>query len=75
MLEGFSLRRFDEEPSQRDPEMLRQNFRKDIPGLEPPPADSGVDARGFKFPRGPGAFWMGGSRRCGWPFHSPSPPE
>ncbi len=46
VLEGFSLRRIDEEPRLNVTlmEMLRQHFRKEIPGLDPLPEDhSGVD--------------------------------
>lgn len=41
VLEGFSLRRLDEETRLNVTlmEMLRQNFRKDIPGLDPLPED------------------------------------
>lgn len=41
VLEGFSLRRIDEETRLNVTlmEMLRQNFRKDIPGLDPLPED------------------------------------
>lgn len=46
VLEGFSLRRIDEETRLNVTlmEMLRQNFQKEIPGLDPlPEDDSGVD--------------------------------
>jgi len=46
VLEGFSLRRIDEETRLNFTliEMLRQHFRKEIPGLDPLPEDhSGVD--------------------------------
>ena len=46
VLEGFSLRRIDEEPRLNVTlmEMLRQHFQKEIPGLDPLPEDhSGVD--------------------------------
>ena len=46
VLEGFSLRRIDEDTRLNVTlmEMLRQNFRKEIPGLDPlPEDDSGVD--------------------------------
>jgi len=46
VLEGFSLRRIDEETRLNVTlmEMLRQHFQKDIPGLDPLPEDhSGVD--------------------------------
>jgi len=46
VLEGFSLRRIDEETRLNVTlmEMLRQHFRKEIPGLDPLPEDhSGVD--------------------------------
>lgn len=46
VLEGFSLRRIDEETRLNVTlmEMLRQNFRKEIPGLDPLPEDeNGVD--------------------------------
>lgn len=46
VLEGFSLRRIDEETRLNVTlmEMLKQNFRKDIAGLEPLPEDeNGVD--------------------------------
>jgi very-short-patch-repair endonuclease len=46
VLEGFSLRRIDEEPRLNITlmEMLRQHFQKEIPGLDPLPEDqSGVD--------------------------------
>lgn len=46
VLEGFSLKRIDEEPRLNFTlmEMLRQHFRKEIPGLDPLPEDqSGVD--------------------------------
>ncbi len=48
VLEGFSLKRIDEETRLNFTlmEMLRQNFRKEIPGLDPLPEDSsGVDVR------------------------------
>ncbi|RYD38644.1 MAG: DUF4011 domain-containing protein [Verrucomicrobiaceae bacterium] len=47
VLEGFSLRRLDEETRLNVTlmEMLRQDFRKDIPGLDPlPEDDQGIDA-------------------------------
>lgn len=46
VLEGFSLKRIDEEPRLNFTlmEMLRQHFHKEIPGLDPLPVDqSGVD--------------------------------
>lgn len=46
VLEGFSLRRIDEETRLNVTlmELLRQNFKKEIPGLDPLPEDhSGVD--------------------------------
>ena len=46
VLEGFSLRRIDEEPRLNVTlmEMLRQHFQKEVPGLDPLPEDhSGVD--------------------------------
>jgi very-short-patch-repair endonuclease len=46
VLEGFSLKRIDEEPRLNVTlmEMLRQHFHKEIPGLDPLPEDhSGVD--------------------------------
>lgn len=46
VLEGFSLKRIDEEPRLNFTlmEMLRQHFRKEIPGLDPLPEDkNGVD--------------------------------
>jgi len=48
VLEGFSLRRIDEETRLNVTliEMLRQHFHKEIPGLDPLPEDeSGVDVR------------------------------
>ncbi len=48
VLEGFSLKRIDEEPRLNVTliEMLRQHFHKEIPGLDPLPEDeSGVDVR------------------------------
>jgi len=51
VLEGFSLRRIDEEPRLNVTlmEMLRQHFHKEIAGLDPLPEDhSGVDV-GFVF--------------------------
>lgn len=53
VLEGFSLKRIDEETRLNFTlmEMLRQNFRKDIPGLDPlPEDDNGVNvARVLQF--------------------------
>ena len=43
VLEGFSLRRIDEEPRLNVTlmEMLRQHFQKEVPGLDPLPEDAG----------------------------------
>lgn len=48
VIEGFSLRRLDEEtrPNVTLMEMLRQHFQKEIPGVDPLPEDqSGVDVK------------------------------